>query len=196
MTILARLALAAALLTVAPHALAQAHRNPPPPAAGYDGGALRLGGLLGLEFGVGDTGLGLRLDGEMPIADVAPPVRLSGVLSLGYSRFTDDSLDFEATTNLVKLVPAARFTLPLDNQFALYGDVGLGFFYHSTTTENVFGEDDDSGVGLAMRFAAGSYYELNERLRVGVELGVNPYFGEEQLDDTSISALVGASFRL
>jgi hypothetical protein len=196
MTTLARTVLAAALVAAAPSALAQTRASAARPD---DGGALRLGGLLGLELGVGDTGLALRVDGEMPVADVSPQVRLSGVLSLGYTRFSEEELGFDATANVLKLVPAARFTLPLQDQFSLYGDAGLGIYYHSTTTEtvDVFGnrvEDDDSGVAFTMRFAGGGFYDLSPQLRVGAELGVNPYFGD--IDDTSVSLMVGATFRL
>jgi hypothetical protein len=192
---LVRAALAAALLAAVPAAAqAQARRAAAPaPDAG-----LRLAGLLGLEFGAGDTGLALRVDGEMPIQAVGRGTDLSGVLSLGFSRFDDDGRGWERTTNLVKLVPAIRLTLPaLAPQLGAYGDVGLGFYYQSTSVDDdrLGARDfDDSGVGLAMRFAGGLFFDVNDRLRLGGEVGVNPYFGE--FDETTVSLLATLSYRL
>jgi hypothetical protein len=195
---LVRAALAVALVAAVPAAAhAQTRRTTTRAAPAPDAG-LRLGGLLGLEFGAGDTGLALRVDGEMPLQAVGPGTALSGVLSLGFSRFTDEGRDWKWTTNIVKLVPALRLTLrELAPQLGVYGDVGLGFYYQSTHwRERRFGvvNDDDSGLGVAMRFAGGLFFDVNERLRVGGELGVNPYFGD--FDDTTVTLLAALTYRL
>jgi opacity protein-like surface antigen len=202
-TTISRIAVAAVLLASAPYALAQTSRDPGRSRASTrststtaDGG-LRLAGLLGFEFANGDTGLALRGDGEMRIADLAPNLHLSGVLSLGYSRFSDDNFRVDVTTNLVKLVPALRLTIPVAPQFGVYGDAGLGLYYASTTVrDNLSGLDaSDSDVDFTMRFAAGAFFDLNERLRLGAELGVNPYFGD-LVDDTTWTLLASLSYRL
>jgi hypothetical protein len=197
----ARAALAAALLCAAP-ALAQAQDLPRrasrrAPAESTEAG-LRLGGLLGFEFGDGDTGLALRVDGEMPVSTLDRNVGLNGLVSLGYSRFSDENRDLRWTTNVVKLVPALRFVLrEIAPQLGLYGDAGLGLYYVNTNWRErrvgVF-RDDDSGVGIALRFAGGAFFDVNERLRVGAELGVNPYFGD--FDQTTVTLLAALSYRL
>lgn len=195
-----RAALSAALLAAllaAPAAQAQTRRASARPAPAADAG-LRLGGLLGFEFGDGDTGLALRVDGEMPVSTLAPSIGLNGVLSLGFSRFADETRDFRFTTNIVKLVPALRFVLKdLAPQLGLYGDAGLGLYYVNTSWRersiNVF-RDDDSGVGIVMRFAGGAFYDVNDRLRIGAELGVNPYFGD--FDQTTVTLLAALTYRL
>jgi hypothetical protein len=161
--------------------------------------SLRLGGLLGLEFGAGDTGLALRVDGEMPIQAVGSGATLSGVLSLGYSRLEDEGRNFDWTTNVVKVVPALRLTFgELAPQFGLYGDAGLGFFYQSTNWRDRRSgapDQDDSGVGLALRFAGGALFDVSDRLRLGGELGVNPYFGGD-LGETTVTLLAALTYRL
>jgi hypothetical protein len=195
---LALAVLACGLAAPVAHAQAQPQpRRSSRPAPAPDGG-LRLGGLLGFEFGDGDTGLALRVDGEMPVATLAPNLVLNGVVSLGFSRFADETRDFRFTTNIVKVVPALRFVLKeIAPQFGLYGDAGLGLYYVNTNFRerpvNVF-RSDDSGVGIVMRFAGGTFYDVNDRLRIAAELGVNPYFGD--FDQTTVTLLAALTYRL
>jgi hypothetical protein len=190
----ARIALLVTLLGVAMPSGAEAQSRRP--ASTAQSGATLIGGLIGPEFADGDTGLALRFDGQMPITQLAPSLRLDGVLSLGYSYFSDSNRNFDVSTNILKLVPAARFVVPVAPQVGLYGDIGLGFYYASTSVEDQqFGvEDDESGGGITMRFAGGAFFDVTERLRLGTELSVNPFFGD--IDDTTVSLLFSLMYRL
>ncbi|WP_242347006.1 outer membrane beta-barrel protein [Anaeromyxobacter terrae] len=152
--------------------------------------ALSAGGLVGFEFASGTTGLGLRLDGELPIQAIGPQVNLSAVGSLGFTRFSDSTStgigDYSQSTHIFKLVPAARFTLPLAPAVAVYGDAGLGLYWARSSVDTPFGSSSDDGVGVTMRFAAGGHYDVNDNVRVGAELGWNPYFGDFSTDTFSV----------
>lgn len=157
------------------------------------GGGTRLAGLIGFEAD-GDTGLALRGDVEMDIQPLTTGW-LSGVLSLGYSRFSDDSPNFDVTTNLFKIAPALRYTLKVAPQLGVYGDGGLGIYWASTNVEDRFGfDDDDDDVGILIRLGFGGFFEVSPTVRLGAEFAVTPYFGD--FDETTVSLLFGASFRL
>lgn len=179
-------------------ALAQTARRAPPPSSSQ---ASRIGPLIGLEFADGDAGLALRGDVSMPLSRVSPTVSLDGVLSVGLSWFSDDDNgrfnDVDVSTTIFKIIPALRLTAPLSPTVGLYGDVGLGFYYGSTEVDfDGVGFDDDaedSGFGVGMRFAGGLFADVSPAVRLGGEVGVNPYFGE--FDETSLSLLFSAMFR-
>lgn len=179
-------------------ALAQSARRAPPPSSSQ---TLRIGPLVGLEFADGDAGLALRGDASMPLSRVSPSVSLDGVLSVGLSWFSDDNGrfdDVDVSTTIFKMIPALRLTAPLSPTVGLYGDVGLGFYYGSTEVDFDgvgFGDDaEDSGFGVGMRFAGGLFADVSPAVRLGGEVGVNPYFGE--FDETTLSLLFSAMFRL
>jgi hypothetical protein len=156
---------------------------------------LSVGGLVGLEFANGETGFSLRADGEWPFRMLSDTLTLSGVGSLGWTNFGDEEGGFEISTNVFKLVPAARFTFAVAPQFSVYGDAGLGL-YLARSSLDVPGAGDvsDSGFGVTMRIAGGGFYQAAPRLRIGAELGVNPFFGD--LSDTLISIMVGVMYQL
>lgn len=161
--------------------------------------ALTVGGFIGFE--TGDlTGFALRADGELPFQQLSPQVKLSFVGSLGFTHFSKDVGAYGTLSfNLVKLVPAARFTLPLNPQFDLYGDAGLGLYYYSATAKTSFPgfptvEATSSGVSLMMRLGAGGFYKVNPKVRIGAELGILPYFGK--VDTTDFSIMAGAMFAI
>jgi Outer membrane protein beta-barrel domain len=196
-------ALAVAALVAAPFpASAQAKRatrtQTTPAASTTPGAGLSVGGFIGYESG-DLAGLSLRLDGELPIQQLSPQIALSFVGSLGYTHFSQDIAFGDIKFNIFKLVPAARFTLPVNPQFDLYGDAGLGLYYYSfTTTQTLpfFGtvKDTGSGTGLMMRFAAGGFLKLNPKTKIGAEIGILPYFNK--VDTTDFSIMVGAMFAL
>lgn len=175
---------------------AQASRPATTTAAATGTDTLSVGGFVGFE--TGDlTGFALRLDGEMPFQQLSPQVKLSFVGSLGYTHFGKDVPFGDITFNIVKVVPAARFTLPVNPQIDLYGDAGLGLYYYSGTTKVTFPftvKDTTSGIGVLMRFGAGGFYRVNPKLRIGAELGVVPYFNE--VDTTDFTIMVGAMFSI
>ena len=125
---------------------------------------LQVGGFIGYE--TDDlSGLSLRLDGEIPFRDLSPQIKLSWVGSLGFSHLTDSTFGFDRTANVFKIVPAARFTMPLNPQFSLFGDVGLGLAYVSGTISSPFFPDvTDSTLNLMMRLGVGAWYHVNDRL--------------------------------
>ena len=160
--------------------------------------ALRVGGLVGFDIANGETGFGLRADGELPIQAIGPRIDLTAVGSLGFTRFSDSSStslgSYSQSTNLFKLVPAARFTLPLTPAVGVYGDAGLGLYWARSSVDTPFGDGSSSGVGVTMRFAAGGFYEMTPQLRLGAELGLNPYFGD--FSEDTLSVLASLTFRL
>ena len=184
-------------IALASPALAQTTRRSRQASSSYP--ASRIGPLLGLEFADGDAGLALRGDASVPLSRVSPTVNLDGVLSVGLSWFEDDDRRFGAdvSTTIFKIVPALRLTAPLSPAIGLYGDFGLGFYYGSTDVDvgPAFGDDfEDSGFGVGMRFAGGLFADVSPTVRLGGELGVNPYFGE--FDETTLSLLFSVMFRL
>ncbi len=161
------------------------------------GDGLSVGGFIGFE--TGDlTGLALRADAELPFQQISPQVKLSLVGSLGYTHFGKDIPFGDITFNVVQLVPAARFTLPVNPQLDLYGDGGLGlYFYHFSSKQTFFGvaaNDSGSGLGLLMRLAVGGFYKVSPQLKLGAELGVLPYFNK--IDTTDVTIMVGAMFAM
>lgn len=150
-------------------------------------GGLELGGFIGYET-ADLSGLSLRLDGELPFRQLSPQVKLSLVGSIGYSHLTWDPIPgWKLTTNAVKLVPAARFTLPLNEQFSLFGDAGLGLIYVSGKAEYsyydpFFGTRSGSYTGtstnLMMRLGIGAWYQVNPQLKLGALIELDPVFGD------------------
>jgi opacity protein-like surface antigen len=197
-------AVVAALLVPAVATAAPAKPAARPAARSSSGGSqlqgLSIGGFVGFE--TDDlSGLSLRVDGELPLTALAPQVNLSGVGSIGYSRLTDDlGFGLNATANILKFIPAARFTFPLNPQFSLFGDAGLGLYYASTTVEFVNpitggkASVDDSEFSLMMRIGGGAWYQVNEQTRIGAMVEFNPYFGD--FDQNTFLIEVGAMFRL
>ena len=163
------------------------------------GDALTVGGFIGFE--TGDlTGLALRADVELPFQQLSPQVKLSLVGSLGYTHFGKDIPFGDITFNVVQLIPAARFTLPINPQFDLYGDGGLGLYYYRFTSKATLPpfalvvDDSGSGLGILMRLAVGGFYKVNPQLRLGAEVGILPYFNK--IDTTDLTIMVGAMFAL
>jgi len=196
----APLALALAL-AAAPLARAAAA----PPASGPVGGN-QWAVLLGLEDGYGDTGLQLRGDLEFAQRPISPQIGFSIVGSLGYSHFSRTYTDFatgesaEAKLDLLKLVPAARFSLGVA-PFRFYADGGLGLYWggagvkHRDPFGGVIASASDSSVGILMRFAVGAQIHVSPAVALGAELGFSPYFADIP-DDTFTSLLLSASFRM
>jgi hypothetical protein len=178
-------------------ALAQTTTRRAPSSSSYQ--TLRIGPLIGLEFADGDAGLALRGDASMPLSRLSPQVSLDGVLSVGLSWFDDEDrrFDVDVSTTIFKIVPALRLTVPLSPTVGIYGDGGLGLYYGSTEVDRgiAFGGDaEDSGFGIGMRFAGGLFADVSPAVRLGGEVGVNPYFGD--FDETTLSLLFSAMFRL
>jgi hypothetical protein len=137
-------------------------------------------------------------------------VRLSVVGSLGYSRLSwSPGLDVKGTADVVKLVPALRFTLPVAPKLSLFGDAGLGLAYVSTKIDlpPAFNAVDvsDSTLNLVLRLGVGAWYHANERLKLGVLLELDPILGDfgfrsaagvKSGSQTTFLAQVGAAYRL
>lgn len=159
---------------------------------------LRVGGLAGFDFTDGETGVGLRVDGELPIQPIGPRIDLGVVGSLGFTRFSDSTRTaigkYSQSTNIVKLVPAARFVMPLAPQLRGYADAGLGLYWARSAIDTPLGDTSTSGVGVTMRFAAGGLYDVTDRLGLGGELGWNPFLGD--YSDDTLSVLASVVYRL
>ena len=207
---LRRISLAAALALALP-VLASAQSRTSAPRAASAGSGLGVGVLLGMEAFDGNTGFALRADGVMDSKWIAPKVLLSGVMSVGYTRFSDGYSNYDAFTgarvdydwseNIIKFVPAARFTFDVAPQFGLYADAGIGLYfatYNQTQRSNVYGipnqDYDNSAFGVAMRLGGGAFFKVADGVRLGGEIALNPYFGDYA--DSSFSLMALAQFRL
>ena len=141
---------------------------------------LEVGGFLGYET-ADLSGISLRLDGELPFRQLSPQINMSWVGSLGYSHLTwDPSPWAKMTANVFKLVPAARFTMPLNEQFSVFGDAGLGLAYIRASVDfSAFGPGSasSSSVNLMMRLGVGAWYKVNPQLKLGAMLEFDPVFG-------------------
>lgn len=190
MHVRALLAAGAVALVAAPSASAQTKAaSTPQPAA-----ARPLTGAAWLGYEMGDLdGLQLRVDAELPLQKLSPQVDLSFVGALGYSRLGDSASGLDVTANVLKIVPAARFTLTVDPQLSVFGDAGLGLYYSSVSYDPQV-LDDDSTFNLMLRFAAGGLYTVNPRAKVGVQLVLDPMLGD--YDDTTFTLLAGVTYRL
>jgi len=182
--------IAALLVPAAAHAKAPVR---PAPASKQ----LSVGGFVGYEMGDLD-GLVLRADGEMPFQKLTPQIALSFVGSVGFSHLTTSEFGADFTANILKVVPAARFTLPVNPQISVFGDAGLGLYYASVSSEITFlgvtQKVSDSSVGLMLRLAAGGFYQVNPRMKVGAALQLDPMFGD--YDDATFSLLAGLMYQL
>ena len=103
------------------------------------------------------------------------------------------------TANILKIIPAARFTIPLNEQFSVFADAGLGLYYASTKIESdipFFGSQSisDSEFSIMARIGAGAWYQLNPQLKLGASLELDPYFGD--FDQSTFIIQAGAMFRL
>jgi hypothetical protein len=183
---------------------------------------LEVGGFLGYET-ADFSGVALRVDGELPFRALTEPgaktqVKLSWVGSLGYSRLWWDYGfgglgGYKATANVFKLVPAARFSIPLNEKFSVFGDAGLGLVHIGVTVEtpsyfvpffgNVGGGTASySSTNLMMRIGAGGWFQVNPKLKVGAMLEFDPIFGDFGGSANGLGAqntwliLGGAMFRL
>jgi opacity protein-like surface antigen len=178
------------------------------PASQY--GGLEVGGFIGYETD-SVSGLALRLDGELPFRDLSPQVKMSWVGSIGYSHLTETVGWADVTTNMIKVVPSARFTLPLNPQFDVFGDVGLGIAYVSATIDvhPPFGipssSFSDSTFNIMMRIGAGAWFHVNPQLKVGAMLEFDPIFGDYGFSgangvtassQNTFNILAGAMYRL
>jgi opacity protein-like surface antigen len=174
------------------------------PAPASQAGGLELGGFIGYETD-DVSGIALRLDGELPFKALSPQVKMSWVGSIGYSHLTESVPFGDFTSNMIKIVPAARFTLPINPQFDVFGDVGLGLAYVSAKVETnipFFGSTStsDSSFNVMMRFGAGAWFHVNPQLKVGAMLEFDPIFGDfgtsGAASQNTFNILVGTMYRL
>jgi hypothetical protein len=169
--------------------------RPAAEATSAPGDAMSVGGFVGYEWGDHISGFQLRADGELPFQQLSPQVKMSFVGSVGFTHSTYSPFGFDTTVNRLKLVPAARFTIPVNPQIGVYGDAGIGLHYTSLTVDfGQFGKTTDSGIGLLLRFGAGGFFQVNPRLRLLGELVLDPTFGTYH--ETSLALLVGLMYQL
>jgi opacity protein-like surface antigen len=143
---------------------------------------LEVGGFIGYETD-NVSGLALRFDAELPFQALSPQVKMSWVGSVGFSYLTESVPFGDFTAYVFKIVPAARFTLPLNPQFSVFGDAGLGLAYVSAKTEVTIPgfttvKADDSSLNIMMRLGVGAWYQVNPRMKVGGMLEFDPIFGD------------------
>jgi Outer membrane protein beta-barrel domain len=186
---------AAAALALPGSASAQARR---PAGAGVTG----FGILVGFEDSKYDTGLALRLDGEIPLQAISPVVRMSLVGSLGYTRFSLDRAFFRnesETLNIFKFTPALRLSFGNHPTIRPYADAGIGLHYARISAPCAFDQFgnvvncSDSDVSAHLRFAGGLTFQISPGLGLGAEIDLTPYFGN--VDDNTFSLMFVLAFR-
>ncbi len=162
-----------------------------------------IGGWIGYEMGDLD---GLQLRGEyvMPYQKLSPQVALSFVGAIGYSYLTTSTAtpfgDADTTANVLKFVPAARFSMPVAPQFTLFGDAGLGLYWASVNVKTPAGfglgttSASSSDVGFMLRFGVGGFYKLNPKMQIGASLYLDPMFGG--YEDNTFTILAGLAYAL
>ncbi len=154
-----------------------------------------IGGWIGYEGG-DLSGLQIRGDFIMPFQRLTPQIDLSFVGSIGYSYLTHSEFGVDTTGNVLKFVPAARFTYPVNPVISVYGDAGLGLYWSSVSFDygGIIPNSSTSDVGFMLRFGLGGFYRLSPALQLGVSFYVDPMFGG--YDDTTFSILGGVTYRL
>ena len=180
----------------------------PAPGRTLTGDAWRATLLVGPEMYDGATALKLRADLETDILPLAPRAMLSGVVSLGFGRWSKDEtvavlterITTESSTNTFELVPSLRASVLAGKRMTLHADAGLGVFHARSTVETsasipgVSVKGSDSITGAVLRFGVGGHVDVNERFRVGAEaLGLNFHFADGGA--TSVTILAGAGYR-
>lgn len=194
--------------------VAAALLSPASALAQQRGGSLgtRAAVLVGFEDSAGPAALALRVDGEIPQKSLSPEVGLSIVGSIGFTRQSDHYNDpfgdkWEWSTNILKLVPAARFNFGHNAKIKPYADAGVGLYYASWSQSynetiyvypgytTVTHSWDDSEIGLMFRFAGGINFQVGEGFMLGGELGFNPYMGDIA-NDSTLTVMFGATMRL
>ncbi len=154
-----------------------------------------IGGWIGYEMG-DLSGLQLRGDLVLPFQKLTPQLDLSLVGSLGWSYLTDSPYGVDITGNLVKLVPAARFTYAVSPQLAVFGDAGLGLYWASVSYDygSFIPGQSSSDLGVMLRFGVGAFYRVNPAFQVGAAVYLDPMFGG--YEDNTFSILAGVTYRL
>src|SRR5690242_18830638 len=122
-----RILFAAALAALLPVAASAQSRSHAPVASTSVSPNMTASVLVGMEDLDPGTGLALRVDGVMDVKYLAPKVKLSGVVSVGFMHWGDSSTFNDGFTstkseqglNIFKLVPAARFTFDVAPQLDL-----------------------------------------------------------------------------
>ncbi len=200
-----RRALSVIALALAAFAAPARAAQPQPASSGASHWAI----LLGVED-LGDSGIQLRGDMELPQRALSPQVGFSIVPSLGFSRFSNDYADpfygaagasVDESLNLFRGTVSARFNFGRSSQWKPYADVGLGLYlasysyeFHDTYT-NQSTSNSQSDFGLVMRFAGGIAFQVSPTFALGAELGFMPYIGDGP-DDTSTNLMFSAAFRM
>lgn len=145
-------------------------------------GRLEVGGFAGYET-ADFSGPSLRADAELPVRPLSRGVKLSVVGSVGYSRLTwSPGFSVEGAADVVKLVPALRFTLPVAPKVSAFADAGLGLAWVQADIDlpPAFNAADvgDSTWNVMLRLGAGAWLHATDRLKLGVLLELDPILGD------------------
>lgn len=179
------------------------------PASPSRGGGLEVGGFAGYET-ADFSGVSLRADAELPVRPLSRGVKLSVVGSLGYSRLTwSPGFSVEGTADVVKLVPALRFTLPVAAKVSVFADAGFGLARVQAEIDlpPSFNAADisDGTWNVLLRLGAGAWLHASDRLKLGVLLELDPILGDFGFasaagvtsgSQTTFIAQLGAQYRL
>ncbi|ABS27634.1 hypothetical protein Anae109_3450 [Anaeromyxobacter sp. Fw109-5] len=163
--------------------------------------------LVGPEIYDGATALKLRADLETDLLPLAPRAMLSGVVCLGFARWSEDEttplldaqVTSEASTNTFELVPSLRTSVGVGRKGTLHADAGLGLFHARTSVETSAPglgsvKGSSSTTGAVLRFGVGGQLDVNPRLRLAAEaIGLNFHLADGGA--TSVTILGGAAYR-
>lgn len=155
------------------------------PLAARDGsrGGFEGGVVAGYEA-AGVAGVSCRLDGVLPVAELGPRVGAAAVVSLGWSRLGGRIGLMDLRADVLKLVPAARFTVPLGTRFSIFADAGFGVAYvgaHLASADPAVvtvTAPKDRSVNAMARVGVGAWLHATRRLKIGAIAELDPIFGD------------------
>jgi hypothetical protein len=171
MTQLIRCVSAAAALALVP-CIASAAASTAPRSHG-EVGTFALGGDLGIDFGSNGLGAGLRLDGNgfYTVTELAPRLMLDVGGNLAFIH--NGCSVGDCGLNKFEIAPTARLRYHATPVIQVYGDVGLGLVFASST-----GQATGNATGGVFKIAGGGLYQLQDRLFLLFQpIGLNFDFG-------------------
>lgn len=196
----------------APRVTYPAKSEPPLPDPPYvETGTWRLAVTLGWERD-GDAKLdGPRLGVELEKDLVALGTRgqLSFVTPVGWFHASDSvkasaggvTVSSEATFDLFEVIPSFRASWTAVPRLRLFGEIGVGAAWAttslktSTSPASLVVTSSDAAFAGVLRIAAGASFQLNDRLRLGVEIPtIHRRYGDSVSQTFTFSAFAAYAF--
>jgi hypothetical protein len=198
--------------TPAPRATWAVPPEPPPPAPPpLEAGTWRLAVTLGWERD-GDAKLGgprLGVELEKDLVALGTRGQLSFVTPVGWFHASDSvkvsaagvTVTSETTLDLFEVIPSFRASWTAVPRLRLFGEIGVGAAWAttrlklSTSPASLVVTTSDAAFAGVLRIAAGASFQLNDRLRLGVEIPtIHRRYGDSVSQTFTFSALAAYAF--